>query len=835
MAEENEGIGIDPDKEIEGCTDPFAVNYNVLATISTGPNGPYTAGACQGGAAPGTICSGECYKNTSTGGDTGGDIDLDPNLEIIDSSDLFNCPQTSELTISTETFIVNGPDGQSLGLDCCTEAVVGSPVTLVTIGGKPNCVLNQNPPCPPIESIAIAEDQTTIIGINSEECCTQLGQNQNFNTTWDGKDCLIINQSEDCTFTEFTVNTQSNNPSIPQGFSEVLGVSVTSGEPVSLTNHPDCCTSDNVGFDVTYNEDLGLCLQPSPTPQQPPSTVITLNESPLENKGCDDLLVSVKLYFSQPPEDCLSETEITAFLIPNNPSFTVEQLGIFTSESDGFNTWVDLGARIIIPNDNDGQTNNLSSFDLQLSLQGNLLGCCDYDIRIDNIRVDCFNEEDRIFFQKNDCPGFDLKRVIDNKKSWVYNPGTIGIGKSIDDNIDRNQGDKGLLERFGFINRTFAPSADADLPWRYTNYYEQSNIREPHSKAVINSKEMELTFNMCGQCCVEPSPCPAGYTLSAGTETCYKETIGCPDGFRLSDGICISGETCDCLNIEWSLSGGTSGETLNTHFVATIDGKRAWIFDVSGDTHSIEYQTAENSWFIFHSLPGSGKSYQYASTTECPTSTLVDWTDVGTSPGFQFTGLTITEGICTGTTATTINTLETISSGSYCLEKVSLLQLEDYKKTFQSFWVRMIEQFVPATTIFVSGEKWCNNDELICTEFEECDYDYEYVESEITVINYGTDFAPITTGTTNNGGDLTEENDSDTVIDNDSGGTPNDSDEGPIFDDGTTVIPTPNDNGSQTIVDNEEPFSNTRNQTLQNEVNVYNTILTNGEPQIVFE
>jgi hypothetical protein len=200
-----------------------------------------------------------------------------------------------------------------------------------------------------------------------------------------------------------------------------------------------------------------------------------------------------------------------------------------------------------------------------------------------------------------------------------------------------------------------------------------------------------------------------------------------------------------------------------------------------------------------------------------------------------FTGLTITEGVCTGTTTTTINTLETINSGSYCLEKVSLLQLEDYKKTFQSFWVRMIEQFVPATTIFVSGEKWCNNDELICTEFEECDYDYEYVESEITVINYGTDFAPIATGTTNNGGDLTEENDSDTVIDNDSGGTPNDSDDGPIFDDGTTVIPTPNDDGSQTIVDSEEPFSNTRNQTLQNEVNVYNTILTNGEPKIVFE
>lgn len=822
MAQENEGIGIDPDKDIFGCTDPTAVNYNVLATQSTGPNGPYTAGACSGGAPPNAICSGDCYKLISTGGDTGGDIDLDPNLEIIDSSDLFNCPQTSELTINTETFIVNGPDGQSLGLDCCNETVVGSPVTLVTIGGKPNCVLNQNPPCPPIESIAIAEDQTTIIGINSEECCTQLGQNQNFNTTWDGKDCLIINQSEDCVFTEFVVEAQASNPNTPQGFLQVLGVSENNRDPVPLTNNPDCCTSDNVGFDVTFNEELGLCLfQTEFDLDNLPPTII-INETPIINENCDDLLISAKLYFSNPPEGCLSD--ITASLLPDNPTFVVEQLGIFTSEGDGFNNWVDLGLRIV--------TTTSDSFNIKLVFDG-LVPCCDYDIRIDNVRVDCFKEEDRIFYQNSSCPGFDLKRVIDNKKSWVYNPGTTNIGVSEEDFIDRNEGDEGLLEKFGFINRTFAPSADADLPWRYTDYYEQSNIREPHSKAVINSKEMELTFNMCGLCCIEPSPCPAGYTLSAGTETCYKETIGCPDGFRLSNGICISGETCDCLNIEWSLSGGTSGATLNTHFVTTVFGKRAWAFDVSGNTHTLEYRTSPNRWLIFNGF-GLG-SWEFSSSTDCPTSTLTDWTNIGALPNLVFTGLTITEGVCTGTTTTTINTLETTNSGSYCLEKVSLLQLEDYKKTFQSFWVRMIEQFVPATTIFVSGEKWCNNDELICTEFEECDYDYEYVESEITVINYGTDFAPIATGTTNNGGDLTEENDSDTVIDNDSGGTPNDSDDGPIFDDGTTVIPTPNDDGSQTIVDSEEPFSNTRNQTLQNEVNVYNTILTNGEPKIVFE
>ena len=124
------------------------------------------------------------------------------------------------------------------------------------------------------------------------------------------------------------------------------------------------------------------------------------------------------------------------------------------------------------------------------------------------------------------------------------------------------------------------------------------------------------------------NPCPAGYTLSAGTETCYKTSIGCPSGFTLNGGICTSGDTCDCLNIEWSLSGGTSGATLNTQFVGTTDGKRVWLFDVSGETQSIEYRNATNSWLIFEEF-SLGTSYQFSSTTECPVSTLTDWVDVG--------------------------------------------------------------------------------------------------------------------------------------------------------------------------------------------------------------
>ena len=54
-------------------------------------------------------------------------------------------------------------------------------------------------------------------------------------------------------------------------------------------------------------------------------------------------------------------------------------------------------------------------------------------------------------------------------------------------------------------------------------------------------------------------------------------------------------------------------------------------------------------------------------------------------------------------TGYTGNTITVPADFSNCTKQVTLLQLEEYKKVFQSFWVRMIEQFVPATTIFVSG------------------------------------------------------------------------------------------------------------------------------------
>ena len=299
MSEDNIGIGIDPDKEILGCTDPAAANYNPLATVSTGPFGPYTAGNCSGGSGPGTICSGECYKFVNTGDGGGPDTDLDEvPLEPIDASDLFNCPETTQITINAETGIVTGPDQQALGLDCCTEEVVGFPVSIVTVGGKPNCVLVQTS-CPPLNTLQIGPDQQTVITITDEDCCNinVVGQP----VFWDGESCKLVSNNEECAFTDYVVQTvqQEIGP-------QVFGITFE-GDSVPLNK--GCCDPNLVGFDVTYDEEKNVCLQVV-NPPVPTTTTITLNEEPLINNECDDLLVSAKLYFSQPPEECLNDSDI---------------------------------------------------------------------------------------------------------------------------------------------------------------------------------------------------------------------------------------------------------------------------------------------------------------------------------------------------------------------------------------------------------------------------------------------------------------------------------------------------------------------------------------------
>jgi len=301
---------------------------------------------------------------------------------------------------------------------------------------------------------------------------------------------------------------------------------------------------------------------------------------------------------------------------------------VHTSESFSFiefESWYDLTTQYELPT-----TGTTEGYNVSLQFTSGLNCCCVYDIFLDNFNFSCSEDEAIVENIKDKCPGFELVPVIDNKKSWVYNPGNLnysGIrnqaGRLLDNDII-NVGETGLIGGYGTINRTFAPSPDADLPWRYTDYFNQSSVLEKHSNLVLNSKELYLTFDMCSI----GGPCPDGYTLSAGTETCYKYVNTCPNGYTLSGGTCYSG---------------------------------------------------------------------------------------------------------TSTATTTQELITEESNPLACKNKFTLLQLENYKKTFQSFWLNFVEQFVPATTIFISGEKWCNRPDEICTQYEECDFDFEFVEADVTI------------------------------------------------------------------------------------------------------
>ena len=761
------------------------------------------------------------------------------------------------LTLAEANFVINNlfsnKDSDGDGISDSTNSRVLISNALNLSGGFYFCY-EQNSTIIDISTVPtvptrrrIPNSSNTIPVLITETKCADIGG------YWDGILCYC-DPIEDCDLklTDISIQTQ------PDGFNQEVTLVTFNGSPISETCCLKIANENNLPWVYKIFDGTPNCFTKDPNPCLP--LQFNLNGEPIKPECETPLDISVSFYFSTPENPCFEQDDdgeviiidgeeepcllefdeennvidyntvkprrLDSSLNPPQLILTGSTTGDTTSEPCCFNPNIPIVANLVIKDTDNNilQTSDNFSFstletwydlttqfslttgttEVNVSLQfvSGLNCCCTYDIFLDNFKFNCSDEETIVDIIRNNCPGFDIVPVIDNKKSWVYNPGNLNYsnlqnqaGIFTDNTIIRN-GELGLIQGYGVVNRTFAPSPDADLPWRYTDYFKQSSVLEKHSNLVLNSKELFLTFDMCNI----GGPCPDGYTLSAGTETCYSNTIGCPDGYTLSAGTttCYSGETCDCLNIEWSLSGGTSGATLNTQFVGIQDGKRAWIFDVSGNTHSIEYRNSSSSWLIFEG--GGGGSYQFSSTTECPTSTLVDWVDVGALPNFQFTGLTITEGICAGTTtsATTV-TLTQKSDPLACKTKLTLLELEQYKKTFQSFWVGFVEQFIPATTIFVSGERWCNRPDEICTMYEECDFDFEFVEGDVTTIpNIGGIIPP---REPNNGSRSTIIEESPYSGGFNEGLEPSDylsTENGPIDTPGVKINPLPKENGETT-------------------------------------
>jgi hypothetical protein len=557
----------EPSRGVEGCMDPLATNYNIEATVD-----------CV------TCCS---YVNTRPRWPWQGNTPWFPETPTT------NPPKPTLTQGCTDPTALNYDP--SADIDCRACCVFEEPQTPNT----PNTPTDPQTPtvfCPKINegdvNIISSNVETTngVVFITyadgvKEDCCSNKSLNSNMpgEWTWDGSRCVLNVEVDNTQNTEPTTITISETPINMDGCEDVvLTTYLYFGEPGNTCKDGKRLTTPyTFEFPETFYNNLPITSNEVSsfsnntwseefTPQfySKPKQQTTQN-------CCYDVNtpISGRLVI----QDVNSGEIITDGVTYVNTYTSVEPSLIdFGAPNGGFNKWIKLTTTVSV-----GQ---LEQFNLGIEFTSGLFKCCDYDIHFDDISVNCDKILTKETYNTEKCPGFELRRVIDNKKSWVYNPGTENTSDSVYDDIVRSYGDTGLIQGHGDINRTFAPSADAELNYRDTNYYGFHNVMEKHSNLVLNSKEVVLQFNMC-----------ADY---------------------------------DC--------------NINPQFLIDDDG--GYILDDDGGR------------------------------------------------------------IIVGSSAPMPN----------------LLQLEQFKKTFQGFWVQFMEQFIPATTIFVAGEKWCNS--VVCEEKVTCDY-----------------------------------------------------------------------------------------------------------------
>jgi len=484
-------------------------------------------------------------------------------------------------------------------------------IDVVEVG---SCICEGTIICPTLTSGEISpetillENSQEIITIKvDEKCCSNssLQSKMSGEWTWDGTRC-VLNQDEDNTKTTNTnIITISETPIIV-GNKQCLGDTLTLSAYIYFTEPSNRCVDgklvDNNYTDEITQEQLNFYTNPPTTSNEVSnfsinnwSDIVNLNPeeyntTPKQNKTCcydinnpiDARLIIQDTFTNK----IIETTEVNVEYID---TFVTTNTNIITNNSNGngFNKWVKLTTTINV--------STLSEINLGVEFTNGLFKCCDYDIYFDDIETNCVQTNTREVYDIEPCVGFNLQRVIDNKKSWVYNPGDNTMTGSTYDDITRENGKNGLNIAqsnpliidggHGVINRVFAPSVDGELAFRDTDYFGLSGVVERHSKLVLNSKEVRLTFNMCADtdCVISP-----GYLL------------GNDGGYILND---------------------------------------------------------------------EGGRFPLGNQTPFP----------------------------------------------------NLIELERFKKTFQGFWIEFMEQFIPATTIFIAGEKWCNG--IICEEKTVSDYD----------------------------------------------------------------------------------------------------------------
>lgn len=471
-------------------------------------------------------------------------------------------------------------------------------------------------PCPtlssglPIQTIETKDGGSVTYVDVKEECCSNASLQSKLKGTWtwDGRRCVLDNTetSESCD-TRSTIMTINENPINIKDI-ECVGDVLTVSAYIYFEQPDNRCTNGKINNRPKYElmdgwDGLVSFYETPPSTSQQLSRYAQLVDSSsystTGNLGTTTQSQNTKCCYdtSKPIEGLLiiqdsNNVKIDLPSITYVDTFSSSEAIISTSNNagQGFNKWIKLTTTI------DLTTFNNTDINIGVEFTKGLFGCCDYNIFFDDIEVGCLKTGVIIDYVTEPCVGFDLGHcVIDNKKSWVYNPGKPEMSDNIYDKIVRQNGTNGMnIEQTGIIqagghgsiNRVFAPSVDAELDFRDTDYFNYDGVIEKHSKLVLNSKQLILQFNMC------------------------------------PDNDCVLGS-----------------------YGYLIDDDGSYILDDDGGRIIVQDEQ------------------------------------------IQFP---------------------------------NLVDLEKFKKTFQGFWIQIMEQFIPATTIFVAGEKWCNN--RICEQRVVGDY-----------------------------------------------------------------------------------------------------------------
>ena len=319
--------------------------------------------------------------------------------------------------------------------------------------------------------------------------------------------------------------------------------------------------------------------------------------------------------------------------------------------------------------------NTIKNKKVKLSLDINS-SCGNFCVLVDNISLDknCETvDRNDIFISKS--PGFNLKRIVDNKKSWVNND--------------------------SFINRNFnINNVNTNLNIRQTNYGVNDE------RLIINTKEIDLdiniskgieydvlTFIIDNPCLLNPicTPCVIDYKT-------FQDGIF----FKFQDGY-----QYDFQNVNSSDNNDCCIEDCNP----CVDNDKEFQDDECFnfmDNDEYDFQDGSDSNEISDKCCGDKTQYLNLLTTDLNTITTVDMFE-----------MVISSELIDAKNRQTISSYPTLkalyerylNSSEYCnvnSSRFNYTNIDQFAGLIGDYWVDIIEQVIPATTIWGSVRVYTN-------------------------------------------------------------------------------------------------------------------------------